>query len=68
LSVTLRERRDPLHALILRCRSEGGLEGDLQKARRSLEPSFEAAAQHLRRRSWMGSSVSRQPIVAAADR
>ena len=34
----------------------------------SLEPAFEAAAQHLRMRAWMGRPVSRQPIIATADR
>ncbi|MWV20861.1 hypothetical protein FVE89_02360 [Methylobacterium sp. 2A] len=31
-----------------------GLEGALQPAARSLEPSFEAASPHLRMRGWIG--------------
>ncbi|MEE7446440.1 hypothetical protein MRF4_00490 [Methylobacterium radiotolerans] len=37
----------------------GGLEGALQESRAWLEPSFEAAAQHLRMRRWVGGTPAR---------
>jgi hypothetical protein len=45
----------------------GGLEGGRHNAERSLEPFFEAAAQHLRRGAD-GIGVAERPTAAFADR
>ncbi|TXN19075.1 hypothetical protein FV217_22500, partial [Methylobacterium sp. WL9] len=56
----------PTHPLILRCEAQPSLEGGLQRAARSLEPSFEASAslRHLRMR-WVGGRHARRALRPA---